>query len=307
MLLGVDLGGTYTKMALVDARGRIRARAKFETHVGLGVDRWVSALAAEARALGEFDAAGVAVPGLLDRAKGAVIRSPNLRAWDGYPLLSSLRRTLRRKVVLENDANAAALAESRHGAGRRWPDFILVTVGTGIGGGVILGGELFVGPGGMAGEMGHLLAEGLGPAEAPGRACGCGNRGCVETVASITGLLASAREGARKVGIAPPESGEELAAWLRGSKATKRRIARSAFDRGGRALGLAFAQATTLLDVRRFLVAGGGAASLQALAPGIRAAVASHIYGRPPSSIEIRRASLGDDAGALGAAALAGR
>jgi glucokinase len=301
MRLGVDLGGTFTKLVLVDARGRIRGRARFETRVARGVDPWVSELAERARALGAFGAAGVAVPGLLDRAKGAVIRSPNLRAWDGYPLLSSLRRALGGKVVLENDANAAAFAEARHGAGRRWPDFILVTVGTGIGGGVILGRGLYIGPGGMAGEMGHL------PAEAPGRPCGCGNRGCVETVASITGMLASARELARKVGIAPPATGEELASWGRGSKPNERRIARAAFERGGRALGLAFAQATTLLDVRRFLVGGGGAALLAALRPAIRASLASHIYGRPPSSIEIARAALGEDAGALGAAALAGR
>ena len=233
---------------------------------------------------------GVAVPGLLDRAKGSVIRSPNLHAWDGYPLLSALRRDAPPKGGVGERRQRGCARRVAPRCGRRWPDFILVTVGTGIGGGVILGGELFVGPGGMAGEMGHLLAEGLGPAEAPGRACGCGNRGCVETVASITGLLASAREGARKVGIAPPESGEELAAWLRGSKATKRRIARSAFDRGGRALGLAFAQATTLLDVRRFLVAGGGAASSRH-SPPASAPRWLPTYTGAPSSIEIRRAS----------------
>lgn len=301
MRLGVDLGGTDTKLALVADGGAIAKSARFPTRVRDGVPAWVSRLAEAARALGPFDAAGVAVPGVLNRAEGAVVASPNLHAWDRFPLLASLREALGVPVVLENDANAAAVGEARFGAGRRWPDFLLATVGTGVGGGLVLGGELVIGPGGMAGEAGHLLAE------LPGRPCGCGLRGCVETAASITGMIASAREAGESLGIDPPRDGRELASWLAGDDPARRAIAREAFDRAGRALGSGFGTVVTLLDVRRFLVGGGGAGSLAELLPGIREGLAARVYGRPLDSIEIAAAALGNDAGALGAAWLAGR
>lgn len=297
-ILGVDLGGTTTKIGLVEGSGRVAVKTEFDTLPREGVDSWVRRLAAEAARLGHFEAAGVAVPGVLDRVRGAVVQSPNLTAWNGYALADALCTALGVPIVLENDANAAAVGEARCGAPPRRRDFLLTTLGTGVGGGIVLAGELYIGPGGMAGEVGHVLAE------PGGRPCGCGNRGCVETVASVQGMTETAAEAARSAG---PAGGLGLAAWLDSESPGQRAAARAALDRAGSALGLAFAQAVILFDLRCFLVGGGGAALLPALLPVLRDSLAAHVYGRPVASIEVAPATLGNDAGLLGAASLAGR
>jgi glucokinase len=151
----------------------------------------------------------------------------------------------------------------------------------------------------MAGEAGHMLAE------PGGRACGCGNQGCVETVASVTGMLRSASEAAAEVKIPPPGTGEDLSMWITDPNPMKQRIAQFAVARAGHALGIAFSQATILLDLRHFVLGGGGSAMFAALSHPIRAAMQSHIYGRPISAIELAPAILGNEAGVLGAAIVA--
>ncbi len=300
-LLGVDLGGTFTKIALVTPAGEVLGRERIETRVADGVDSWISRLATASRDLGSFHRAGVAVPGALDRAGGTVVASPNLPDWATYPLRTRLEAALGVAVTLENDANAAAVGESRWGlaADRGWRNFVLFTLGTGVGGGIVLDGRLFVGPGGLAGEVGHLVAE------PEGLPCGCGQKGCVETIASVSGMIATATRA-----IAPdrraPTSGLELARWLSGSEGGPREsAARAAVDAAGAALGFCVAQIVTLIDVRVFLFGGGGAGMLEDLEPALRRSLARHVYGRSLESIEISPSALGNDAGVLGAAALA--
>ena len=182
VLLGIDVGGTKTAFSLGDGMGRISARERVPTPNSGDTRQDLEQIAGHARALvaasgtalRDVAAVGVSVPGGIDFDAGLVLRPPNLPGWDGMPLRDGLRAALDRPVAIENDANAAALAEWRFGAGRGVQNLVLLTMSTGVGGGLILGGRLHRGVLSAAGEVGHL------PVEWDGAPCACGQRGCLE-------------------------------------------------------------------------------------------------------------------------------
>ena len=181
-LLGIDLGGSKLALALGDAQGVVKARLRRPTEPSGDPAADVARIAADARRLlaeaglgpGDLAAVGVSAPGPVDAARGALVNPPNLPGWGTVPLRDLLAGALGVPVHVENDANAAALAEWRHGAGRGFEDFVYLTMSTGVGGGLVLGGRLYAGALGNAGEIGHL------PVEWDGDPCGCGLRGCLE-------------------------------------------------------------------------------------------------------------------------------
>jgi glucokinase len=183
--IGIDLGGTNARLALV-AGGEIVASARFPTEAQAGPADLLSRLAEAARGLAgraedlghRVAGLGVACPGVLDRAAGTVRFSPNLPGWRDIPLVGDLAKLTGLAVAMENDANLYALGEHRFGAGRGHEDLACLTLDTGVGGGLIVGGRLVVGPLGCGGEVGHTLVE------PEGRHCGCGSRGCLEAYAS---------------------------------------------------------------------------------------------------------------------------
>jgi glucokinase len=181
--LGIDLGGTKTALALGDREGGLHARRRRRTEPSGDPRRDLERIAADARELiaeagaGSVEAVGVSAPGPLDRARGAVLRPPNLPGWDDVPVRDVLADALGLPVRLENDANAAALAEWRFGAGRGFRDVVYLTMSTGIGAGLVLDGRLHAGALGNAGEIGHM------PVEWDGERCACGMSGCLEAYA----------------------------------------------------------------------------------------------------------------------------
>ena len=179
--VGIDLGGTNIKAGAVDAQGRILERRSIPTGLADGAQAVIARMAGLARELGIEGPLGVGSPGLIDAAGGRILECPNLHDLQEVPLRDELARHLgiaSSRVVLENDANVAALGEHWLGAGRGVDDVLVVTLGTGVGGGLVLGGKLYSGPGGMAGEIGHIVVDPSGPR------CGCGRLGCLETLAS---------------------------------------------------------------------------------------------------------------------------
>jgi glucokinase len=290
--VGIDVGGTAVKLGALDAGGRPRAERSVAV-AGRHLEPILDGIAAAVRELaGGTPAGGVGVgmPGLLDRAAGRVEESPNLPVFNGCPLRDELARRLDLDpalVALENDANAAALGESRLGAARGERHVLVVTLGTGVGGGLILDGELFLGQG-LAGEIGHVVID---PGGAP---CGCGSRGCLETAASAT----AARRRAAALGLT--QDLEELARRARAEDGRERAL----LDAVGRDLGHGLAAAVCLLDVRAFVFAGGFAAALDTLTPGIRRGLKEWAYGARVSSVRLERAALGPSAGWIGAALL---
>lgn len=183
--LGIDLGASKLVFAVADAQGHVRARRRRPTHPSGDSSRDLARLVADARdflaseriAPGDLCGVGVAAPGPIDRARGALCGPPNLPGWHDVPLRDALADGLGLPVHLENDANAAALAEWRFGAGRGYRDLVYLSMSTGIGGGLVLDGHLHVGVSGNAGELGHV------PVEWDGEPCACGRRGCLEAYA----------------------------------------------------------------------------------------------------------------------------
>lgn len=293
--VGIDLGGTAIKAGAVDEHGAVLARRSIPTGLDDGASAVLDRIARLARELGAERGVGIGSPGLIDHARGAVLECPNLKSLQDTPLCDELARRLgieRAAVRLENDANAAALGEHWVGAGRGERDLMMVTLGTGVGGGLVLDGRLYAGSGGMAGEIGHVIVE------PGGLECGCGRRGCVETLASAT----AARRRALEAGLpgGAPGDLEQLAALARERAGPERDLCRAI----GADLGHALASAVSLLDVRCFVIGGGFGAACDVLEPGIRSGIEERAYGRRLASVRIVPAGLGADAGWIGAARL---
>jgi glucokinase len=288
---GLDLGGTAIKSGLVED-GRVVATHAVETPHELAacVEAMAGAVEAlEAEAGRRAEAVGLAVPGVADAGAGILLEAPNLAFLDGSPVAALLAERLGRPVSLDNDGNAAAWGEATAGAGREAPDFLMVTLGTGVGGGLVLGGRLHHGVGGMAGEFGHVTTS-------HGRPCGCGAVGCLEAIASARAMETLA---AQELGKALPL--KELADAAREGDAD----ARAVFSTAGRCLGEALAEVALLLDLRLFLFGGGGAPVLDLLAPAALEVLDRRSFGRSAADFTLAPAALGNDAGLVGAAYLA--
>lgn len=291
-LVGLDLGGTALKAGAIAATGDVLAERSVTPPFERGPEAVLDVLAQTARDLGVAGELGVGVPGLLDRERGVVLSSPNLPGFVDLDVRGGLARRLGldpSRVKVENDANAAALGEQWLGAGRDVQDLLLLTLGTGIGGGLILGGRLIVGEG-LGGEAGHVVVEPAGPR------CGCGAQGCIEALASAR--AASARARAAGLPREAPGDLERLAARAREGAVDESRL----LFEIGRDLGHLLSVVVSLLDLRCFVFGGGFSAALDTLDAGIRAGVDERCYGSRAASLRLLRASLGPSAGWIGAA-----
>jgi glucokinase len=309
LAIGIDIGGTKVAAGVVDDDGNVLATARRRTpsqdpaHIADVVVEIVNLLRTEH----EVSAVGIGAAGLIDAAGASVMFAANV-AWRNAPIHEDLQTRLDIPVVVENDANAAAWAEYRFGAGERQSDVIVLTIGTGIGAGIIFGGALYRGRFGAAGEPGHLRVV------PGGRMCGCGNRGCLEQYCSGSALVRAAREVARE---RPGDAARllELAhddpANIDGPVVTKAAqegdpAAVDCFDEIGRWLGQGLADLSALLDPGRFVIGGGVADAGELLLAAGRETYASVLTGRGYRPLaDVVGARLGSQAGLIGAADLA--
>lgn len=307
--IGVDIGGTKIALGVVTPDGEVVARTRRETQPSRP-DEIVGAVAdgiAELRRDHEVVAVGVAAAGYIDAARSTVMFAPNL-AWRDNPLRAQVEAEVDVPVVIENDANAAAWGEFQFGAGRDFDDMLMLTVGTGLGGGLVINRRLVRGAHGVAAEFGHARAV------PDGLRCGCGNRGCWEQYVSGTALTREARELA--------ESGSPLAsAMLERADGKVKRITgplvtEAARDGDptavelladlGRQLGAAVATFVALLDPGVVVIGGGVSDAGELLVGPARTSYEHELTGRgfrPAGSLVL--AELGNDAGLVGAADLA--
>jgi glucokinase len=308
LAIGIDAGGTKIEGLLVDVEedGRILNRSVVETPAADAeqTTRTIVAIARDLMAEGEVSAVGVGAAGMV--SLGGVMRfAPNV-AWREFPLAERIGRGVGLPVLVDNDANVAAWGEYRFGAGRGSRSMLLVTVGTGIGGGIVDGGKLFRGAHGFGGEIGHIIVEPNGPR------CGCGNLGCWEQVASgraidRLGRLAAAEQPTSLIvelagGDPNAVTGRHVTEAARRSDPVAARILAEV----GRRLGEGIAGLVNVLDPEVVVVGGGGIdAGEPLLEPARRAFVDSVEAWEHRPEVPLVPAAMGNDAGAMGAADLA--
>ncbi len=304
LAIGVDLGGTNVRLALVGAGGIVGERRRHPTEVARGRDHVLARLADAVRAAAAgvppgavLAGVGIGVPGVIDHERGVVVASANFPGWRDVSIREELSRRTGLPVVVENDANAAAVGEQHYGAGRAFRSFVLLTLGTGIGSGLILDGRLWRGATGMAGEAGHVTVV----SSADAVACGCGNRGCAERYASATAVARMAREA----GLSGNLDGATLARLARDDDSAAGETAREVYRRAGRYLGILVAGLINILNPHAVLIGGGMSEAWDLFEPALRAEVLARAHRPMGETTALVRASLGDDAGILGAARLA--
>lgn len=308
--IGVDVGGTKVLGGVVDTDGSILARARRDTPAQGGA-QLTQAIADVARELMDgfaVESVGISAAGFVSSDRKTMLATPNIAGWDGVNLDRELSALIGLSVVIENDANAAAWGEARFGAGRAEDHLVLLTIGTGIGGGIVTDGELYRGAFGIAGEFGHMRVE------PEGRLCGCGARGCFEQYASGSALLRHAREGAGvsgEVGRNLLSLGDGTVAGMTGEHITDAAregdvVALAAFDTTAQWLGAGIASLSVLLDPACVIIGGGVIDAGEILLAPTRAAVERYMpfAGKHPTP-RIIAAQLGNEAGLVGVADLA--
>ncbi|MEI9811942.1 MAG: ROK family protein [Acidobacteriota bacterium] len=299
--IGIDLGGTNLRAAACSQDGTLLKKIAGSTPVLAGPEAVIADMVEAADALrAEFGPDGLAgigagVPGNIDMKTGVVLGWNNVPAFNGYPTRDVLMKRLNTPVILENDANAAALGEHWAGAGKGVDDLVLLTLGTGVGGGIILGGEILHGFVGMAGELGHMTVV------PNGNPCGCGNRGCLEKHASATSVGAMAR----LLNLGATLSAHDV--YTLAQNGDKR--AQAIWQSTGEALGIALASLINIFNARLYLLGGGMSAAWDQFAPAMMAEIERRCfaYRLTRETTRIERATLGGDAGLIGAAGLAFR
>jgi glucokinase len=309
LVVAIDLGGTHLRAGLVDETGRIRFRLKQRTPQQTAPREIVNALAGairecEARGLrpGEtITMAAVAVPGSVNTASGATVEVPNLPAVDDFNLAAALQDELERPVILENDANAAAAGEFWLGAARGKRTIACVTLGTGVGGGIILDGKLWRGVHDSAGEIGHVCVE---PSSQV--ICNCGSRGCLELYASATAIVRLTRERIANDGVMDLSLINELTsedvyqAAMKGNK-----LAIEVFETMGDYLAIGLVNIMNVVNPELIVVTGGLTNAWELFAPAMHRRIGERKLPLRALQVEIVRGECGDDAGLLGAARLA--
>lgn len=289
--IGVDIGGTNVRGALVEADAVITRRFRFQSNLGAGAEAFISCLVShigklrqEAEIAGfQVAGVGIGIPGLIAE-NGLIHSSINLQSLAGLNLAEELQKKLGVPVVSANDANLIALGEFMAGAGRGMRSLLTVTIGTGLGSGLILDRKLWLGDGGFAAEFGHLtvVPEGL--------PCPCGNRGCLEQYVSASAL---SRHGGGR-------SPEELANLARQGDHN----ACAAFEQMGYWLGVALAGLVNTLNLSGIIIGGGVSAGFDFFGQAVRTVVRNRAFGAMAESVRIVQAELGDDAGIIGGAIL---
>lgn len=308
LAIGIDLGGTNIKGGIVARDGSILHRAQIATNAAEGVDVVVDRLADLARTLGERAEAkqealgiGVGSPGMIRQSDGVVLFSPNLNGWHDVPLVAMLKERLGRTIVLNNDANNAALGEFSIGAGRGRRNMVMLTLGTGVGGGIIANGRLLTGSRGNAGELGHTIVE------PGGRPCGCGQLGCLEAYSSATATAERAIEQVRggadsTLRAVHEQNGTLTTVDVVNAAEAGDETARFVWDESCRYLAIACVNFQHIFDPDCIVLAGGMSDAGDFLLSPVRSKIAEIFSPNFGTAPEILPAMLGNDAGMVGAA-----
>lgn len=300
--IGIDLGGSNMKMGLVDENGQVLDQMEQPTTKDseLALNQMIDYCKLISKRSGtpwqQIEGIGIGLPGFLDIPKGFIVRLTNLN-WENIPIKEWMEERLQKRVEIDNDANVAALGEAWCGAGKEVDDLVCVTLGTGVGGGVIVNGRVVYGLKGFAGEIGHIQID------PDGVRCNCGQKGCLETIASATGITRLAQEAI--------ENGEstilkDYPTTYDVFQAAKQQdyVAKNVLKTAIQALARGFAVISVILNPARFVVGGGVAKAGDTLFVPLREEFKRQALGLTSQDVEIVPALLGNQAGFIGAARL---
>ena len=302
LIFAADLGGTHLRAATVDQKGSIQCRFKQNTPQVKDANAIVDAIVAavdECGGVDQISAVSLVVPGTVNVEEGAVVKAPNLPCLDGFHLSAALTEQLHVPAILENDANAAAVGEMWQGAAVGCNTIICVTLGTGVGGGIILNGKLWRGVDGAAAEIGHMCVDPFG-----GVACTCGSRGCLEVFASATAIVRMTREASPRYPDSVLHGVEDRTAEMifeAGQEGDE--LSLEIFRRMGVYLGIGLANLINILNPEMIVIGGGVVNGWDLFEKHMHQQVEERAF--PLLRVKIVRAKCGDDAGLLGAARLA--
>ncbi len=309
--VGIDFGGTNVKVGLVSSTGRVvRSRVLSSQDVGRpsrfveGVGRSVESLTQTVGlAPSQLRGVGIGAPGPVDAARGLIHFLVNVPGWREVPLAQQLQRRLRCQCLIDNDVNLVTLGEWRFGAGRGAKQLVCLTLGTGVGGGLVIDGKLYRGAAGAAGEIGHMVID------PHGRRCACGSRGCLEAQVGTAAVLEQGRRAIRRGAgplrrLAHEAQGRLTPALVSQAARSGDAAARKIWTDLGRSLGVGLANVVNLLNPDRIVIGGGLSNAWGLFYPTLVETVLAQAMDVSARSVRIVRAQLGDHAGVVGAAVL---
>ena len=309
--IGIDIGGTSIKGAFINEKGEILTRFSFKVDKNKPAEEEVGKLCdliletkKTANLKEEVKGIGIGNPGIMDMESGLIISSPNLPNWNNFNIKEFIQKRVGIPVELNNDANVAALGEAKFGSGHKYQNLLMITLGTGVGGGVIIDGKLYDGYRHMGGELGHMVIR------HNGRTCGCGRKGCLEAYASATALV---KETKRMMNKHPESMLTAIEKELNGVDARNAFIAASRGDKYGKKLvedyisylGEGLLNYCNIFRPEAIILSGGVANEGENLLSRLRKYMKKHDYGMKGSpEVDLLTSSLGYDSGKIGAACL---
>jgi len=294
--IGLDLGGTNLRAAAIDESGKVLERTAGSTNLSEGRDALMDDMTAavlrlrDSQGISTLAGVGIAIPGFILMKEGVVTGNPNLPGFENFPVRDEMQQRLGIPFILENDANAAAQGEKWMGAGKDVNDLAILTLGTGIGGGVIVDGKVLHGFVGMGGELGHMTVN------PTGNPCGCGNRGCLEKHASATAVVSMAR----LLALGQNLTAEDV--YHMAMAGNER--AKTCFRVMGQSLGIALANLVNIFNFPLYLLSGGMLGAWDLFSPPMFEEIAGRSFTYRATKPRIEKAVLGNEAGMFGAACL---
>lgn len=313
VVIGIDLGGSAIRLSTVTQTGKLRHSKRVSISSSRDKQYIISSITTNVKELINIEkdlgnkvrAIGIGSPGIIDMKRGIVLTSPNFKDWKDVRLKAVLEKESNLPVVLDNDANAAAYGEKWKGAGRKVNSLVCLTMGTGIGGGIILNGEVWHGTDGMAGEIGHMTVNPAGPR------CNCGNNGCLEAYSSATGMVRSAAAsikcGKRSIlkKLSKGDNSCITAKMIYESALNGDRLSLEILAEAGRYLGIAMASLINILNPEMIVLAGAVAGAWDLFMPAARQEINKRAFNVLAERTKIVPGKLIDSAGIVGAAGLA--
>jgi len=306
MVLTMDIGGTQSRVALINDKAQVVKRTSVTTEEGEGYKKVIATIR-DYFSKPELDSVagiGIAIAGLLRSDSGLLLSSPNMAGWINVPIRQIFSDEFNLPVYTGNDASLAAQGEYRYGAAKGLENFVYVTVSTGIGGGLMLGGEMYIGADGYAGEVGHMTIDPGGPQ------CACGMRGCFEAMASGSAIAREAREkmasgvSSIMIDMAGGDPGELTAELVERAARQGDALAKEVMHNAAVNLGLGLSNLIVIFDPEAVVVGGGVTKSDDLIFAPARRVVAERAGCYFQKDVPILKAALGDDVGLIGAAAM---